>query len=314
MPVSQMPALPTRRDFIAGAGAGIVSLGLRRPAAAASGALPFLVVGDWGRDGASNQREVAEQMGHAAERIGSRFVISVGDNFYSNGIESVGDSQWQTSFEQIYAAPSLMTPWHVILGNHDYRGNVDAQIAYSATSPRWRMPARYYLRTEPLPDGGSADFFFIDTNPFVQKYYGSRTRVDGQHPMAQLAWLDDALGRSQAPWKIVVGHHPVFSGGTEHGSTPELIAALKPLLDRHGVRIYMGGHDHDQQHLMVGDVHYIQSGAGSETRPSSLIEGSRFASDRSGFMTAELAGDRFEFAFIDERGERLYQAVVPRSL
>src|ERR1700754_3247232 len=61
----------------------------------------FLAFGDWGRDGAQHQRDVAVQMGKAAAELGSRFVVSVGDNFYENGVKSVDDPQWKTSFEDI---------------------------------------------------------------------------------------------------------------------------------------------------------------------------------------------------------------------
>src|ERR1700740_1068049 len=75
----------------------------------------FLVIGDWGRDGAQHQRDVAVQMGKAAAELGSRFVMSVGDNFYDNGVQSVSDPQWQSSFEQVYTDPALQIPWYVAL-------------------------------------------------------------------------------------------------------------------------------------------------------------------------------------------------------
>jgi len=68
-------------------------------------------VGDWGWDGAFKQREVAAQMGSEAARSGSKFVISVGDNFYQRGVESAADPHFRSSFEDIYVAPSLQTPW-----------------------------------------------------------------------------------------------------------------------------------------------------------------------------------------------------------
>jgi tartrate-resistant acid phosphatase type 5 len=60
--------------------------------------LNFLVVGDWGRNGDSNQREVAVQMGKAAEGLASQCVISVGDNFYEDGVQSTSDPMWRSSF------------------------------------------------------------------------------------------------------------------------------------------------------------------------------------------------------------------------
>ncbi|KAG5395033.1 hypothetical protein IGI04_024996 [Brassica rapa subsp. trilocularis] len=93
------------------------------------GTLSFLVVGDWGRRGSYNQSQVARQMGKTGMNLNIDFVISTGDNFYDDGITSPYDCQFQDSFTNIYTAPSLQKPWYNVLGNHDYRGNVDAQIS-----------------------------------------------------------------------------------------------------------------------------------------------------------------------------------------
>ncbi|MGH2574998.1 MAG: metallophosphoesterase [Ignavibacteria bacterium] len=95
--------------------------------------LSFLVIGDWGRDGKFNQMEVANQMGLYAQKLNVSFVISTGYNFYPDGVFSIFDNQWQTSFENIYTHISLQIPWYVSLGNHDYLGNVQAEIDYTKT-------------------------------------------------------------------------------------------------------------------------------------------------------------------------------------
>jgi tartrate-resistant acid phosphatase type 5 len=105
-----------------------------------------------------------------------------------------------------------------------------------------------------------------------EEVYARAHRRSG--PRAQLAWLEAELGRSTAAWTIVVGHHPVFSGGSDHGNQPELIRDVRPLLDRHGVRAYFFGHDHDLQHIMVDNVHYLGCCAGADTRPTTKISGS----------------------------------------
>lgn len=314
--MSKKPATtlaPTRREFLAAAlGSALAwpALGAEQTDAAAGG-IPFLAVGDWGWDGGRAQQRVAGQMARTAADTACRFVVSVGDNFYSDGVASVDDPHWQRSYEAVYSAPALQVPWYPILGNHDYRGDPEAQVAYSAKSARWRMPARYYERSESSPETGQVDFFHIDTSPFVEAYRDSKVRIDGQDTKTQLAWLDGALGKSTARWKIVVGHHPVFSGG-QHGSQKELMAALKPLLDRHGVSVYLFGHDHDLQHIVVDDLHYIGCGAGGDTRRTSKIVGSLFAADDPGFFSGRIGGDHFDFAFFGADGDTLYRAMLPR--
>ena len=50
------------------------------------------------------------------------FVIAIGDNFYSKGVKSTSDPQFEQKFEQTFTAPSLNVSWYVASGNHDYYG------------------------------------------------------------------------------------------------------------------------------------------------------------------------------------------------
>jgi len=301
----------SRRSLLLGAAPamGLVTL----PAQARGPSLDFVVIGDWGRDGQSRQREVAQRMGGSAAAIGSRFVISVGDNFYEDGVGSVADPQWQSSFERIYTDPALMTPWHVILGNHDYQGDVAAQIAYSTTSQRWSLPAPYYTRTETLADGTSVAFFFLDTSRYILEYLRRpKVRVRGQDKQAQIDWLERALATSTAAWKIVVGHHQLYTVTGQEHDYPEMIGPFKPLLDRYGVHAYINGHEHNLEHIAVDGVHYITCGAGSATSPVVAPPPGQFASDHHGFMTMRLEAEGLGFSFIDDAGVTLYQAAIPR--
>lgn len=301
--------LITRRVLIATA-AGSTLLPMV-PATASTPSLNFVQIGDWGRQGSDKQREVGSQMGRTAEAIGSRFVISVGDNFYEDGVTGVDDPQWATSFEAIYPAASLQTPWHVILGNHDYRGNVAAQLAYSSRSPRWHMPARYFKTSETLADGTSADFFYIDTNPFLSMYRGTKVDISGQDTGAQLLWLDAALGASTAKWKILIGHHPLYTVNGGKRDQPELIGPIKPLMQKHGVKIYVNGHDHNFQYLQVDGLYFITSGAGSQTEQGKPASPGQFTSASHGFMAVALSADQFDFRFIDDAGLELFGGQVP---
>lgn len=304
----------TRRSLLLGAAPAI---GLRSvPAQARAPALDFVVVGDWGRNGQHHQTRVAEQMSRRAVAVDSQFVISVGDNFYDDGVSSVSDPQWKSSFEDVYTRPGLMTKWHVILGNHDYQrtGKPEVQIAYSRIDPRWSLPSPYYMRTERLADGIVVDFFFIDTSAYIQYYYrpGSVVHVDRAQPEPQFKWLEQALTTSQAAWKIVIGHHQVFAT-TAPGDYvgDDMIKRFKPLLDRTGVQAYINGHEHNLQHIRQDGVNYITCGAGSQTDPVTAPPGA-FGSGHHGFMAMRLEQDRLGFDFIDDTGATLYHADIPR--
>ncbi|WP_068089460.1 purple acid phosphatase family protein [Novosphingobium rosa] len=309
----------SRRDALIGlSGAAVAATLPLTKAAAAAPSLNFLVMGDWGREGVSHQRDVAGQMGRIAQSANARFVVAVGDNFYENGVASVQDPQWRSSYEDVYVAPSLQKPWHALLGNHDYKGTPQAQIDYTAHSSRWKMPARYYQLSGADYGMPAVDMFMLDTSPLVHSYRKNvesviAKNVASQDVAAQLAWLDRGLAASRAPWKLVFGHHTIYSGGSTHGNTPELIEQVKPILERHGVQAYINGHDHDMQHIRVGAIDYICTGAGSEVRPVSPIDGTLFSLSRSGFSHLALSQDALALEFRDYTGAQVYAASIARE-
>jgi tartrate-resistant acid phosphatase type 5 len=287
-------------------------------AAAAPAPCNFLVVGDWGRDGNAHQHEVAVQMGRAAHSLASQYVFSVGDNFYEDGVQSTSDPLWRSSFEAIYSAPSLQVPWYVALGNHDYRGSPQAQIDYATISQRWRMPSRYYKVSGSQIGAPHLDVFVIDTSPLVHKYRKDvhsaiAANVVSQDVPAQLRWLDEQLSRSTAPWRLVLGHHTIYSGGSGHGDTPETTELIEPLLRKHGVQAYINGHDHDLQHIRRGGVDYLCCGAGSEVRPVQAVEGTLYCAARSGFAVLRSSLDSLSVEFRDFTGATLYRGEIPRG-
>ncbi|MFN7010607.1 MAG: purple acid phosphatase family protein [Allorhizobium sp.] len=296
----------TRRNLMNGALAALALGGMARSAAAgqASGQeLAFLVVGDWGDDHShKTAREVARAMGAVGERNDIAFVISTGDNFYESGVDSISDDKWQTTFEAIYDAPALQVPWYAVLGNHDYGGSAQAQIDYSKKSRRWTMPDRYFQIDRTFA-GGRADFFFLDTQRMKgDTLLDMMLHLDAER---QLRWLDAALTESPAPWKIVVGHHPVFSGG-RHGDSRFLAKSLKPILDRHGVSLYLCGHDHHLEALRSEKVHYFVSGAGSRSRKPKAHPKSLFASPSPGFLLVRLSKKGGTASFYDKDETLLY--------
>ena len=307
-----------RRDVLASmvATAAVTALPMQVSAAYVR-PLDFLIVGDWGRNGTNHQRDVAVQMGRAADSLASRCVISVGDNFYDDGVQSTSDPQWRSSFEEIYTAHSLQVPWYVALGNHDYRGVPQAQIDYAGTSTRWRMPSRYYKVAGSELGAPHLDLFVIDTSPLVHKYRDNVHSVIAENVMSQdvavqLRWLDERLGQSTAAWKLVIGHHTIYSGGSGHGDTPETLQLVEPILRKHRVQAYINGHDHDLQHIRRGGVDYVCCGAGSEVRPVQPVEGTLFCKARSGFAAMRADADTLTLEFRDFTGASLYRSAIPR--
>lgn len=284
----------------------------------------FIAIGDWGRDGKYLQQETADRMGIYAQNHKMDFVLTTGDNIYPAGVTGTDDTKWQTSFEQVYTAQSLQIPWYASLGNHDYYGNVQAQIDYSAINTRWKMPARYYSFEKQIDNSSSVLFVIIDSNPFeksrLKSYQENKglndsivTARNEEFTKRQLIWLDSVLAHSTAKWKIVAGHHPVYSGG-EHGNTPELIEQLKPLLEKYNVQMYLCGHDHDIQYLKQPDsnVHYFVSGAGSQLRSTGNMEYTIYSNSINGFLAITITDTNITASFIDVNGNNLYSVEIKK--
>ncbi|WP_225000291.1 tartrate-resistant acid phosphatase type 5 family protein [Cesiribacter sp. SM1] len=290
--------------------------------AANTPALNFIVMGDWGRNGEDHQKEVARQMGKTAKEMGVSFVVSTGDNFYPSGVVSEFDPLWRYSFEDIYTDFSLQFDWYPILGNHDYKSDPDAQVAYSKISRRWKMPARYYSKTFNIPgsNGQKVLIAFIDTNPLIKEFYSNTEygpNVASQDTLQQKRWLEEVLSTPDPDiqWKLVVGHHPMFSGGMrkEGYDTKAIRSTLKPLLDKHEADAYISGHEHDLQHILPeGKTHHFISGSASEIRKTGKLPESKFAASEYGFMVFSVTKDAILVQVINDEGKVLYKTKLEK--
>jgi len=282
--------------------------------------LNFIVMGDFGRNGQYFQKEVAEQMGKASMTLGCKFTVCVGDNFYPNGVQSTTDYQWISSFENVYTNHSLYENWYVALGNHDYRGNIQAQIDYSNVSRRWKMPANYYSKTFELKDGSKVLMVVMDTNPYIDSYHKKGTdmhaNIIAQDTVAQKKWLVETLDTSDKSikWKIVVGHHPLYSGGKrkENPDTKAFEKKFAGLFDQYKVDAYLCGHEHDLQIIKPKGRYTTQflSGSACEIRPTGNREGTLFSASEPGFLTFSINNKKLQVQAVNEKGKIIHTTEI----
>ncbi len=275
----------------------------------------FYTIGDWGRNGYYHQKDLAVMMDLAGHKVEPEFIVSTGDNFYPNGVASIDDPYWISSFENIYTGPTLFCPWNVVLGNHDYRGNYQAQIDYTKKSKRWNMPSQYFYQDITTDDGAIARFVYIDTNPLNDEYYEETkySKVHGQDTTTQLKWIDESLD-VDVDWKIVVGHHPLYTGGKRAEDKMWVRQHIEPLLTKHNVHMYFAGHEHDLQHIKNPDLptHHIISGSGSEVRETNMMEYSLFAKSIQGFVASSITKDSIYNQYVDYQGSVIYQHTIKK--
>lgn len=225
--------------------------------------LRFVALGDFGT-GEAGQYTVAGAMNDYRQKFPFSFVLLTGDNIYPGGeIEKI-----DRVFEQPYRAiRQQKIPFYAVLGNHDIQtNNGEDEVRY----PEFNMQGRYYTFTK-----DPVQFWAIDTN-------------DNAAWSEQLTWLESSLAESKATWKIVFGHHPVYSSGL-HGSSTRLQKYILPLLRRYGVHLYLNGHDHNYERTKpIEGTTYLTCGAGASTRTVYRSEWTAYSQDILSFASLEV--------------------------
>jgi 3',5'-cyclic AMP phosphodiesterase CpdA len=229
--------------------------------------LRFISIADTGT-GAEGQYAVAEAMTQYHGQNPFNLAILAGDNIYNNGefdkINAVFERPYQPLLKQ-------GVKFYSCLGNHDIRtANGDLQVKYAA----FNMQGRYYtFRRE------SVQFFALDTN-------------DNADWKNQLVWLEKELSQSTAPWKVVFGHHQIYSAGV-YGLNQPFIKTLTPIFQKYGVQLYINGHEHSYERTRsINGTTYLICGAGAGTRPVGRSEWTEYSASRLSFATFDVYEDR----------------------
>lgn len=266
----------------------------------------ILVMGDQG-SGDDKAKLTARNMHAVCFLRECDYAISAGDNIYKVG-PKITEDNWRQMFVDKFVTvyqslwDSFQLPFFLALGNHDIgvngllyhdkaylksnltkehydserRSRMAAQVAFGEdqeNNPRmgdramWNMDSPHY--TKLIEENGIKTFLiFLDTN----YYPGTLVNHDTPENTAQAKWLLNQLTSKvakKADWRIVVGHHPLYSVG-RHGvnvgkgvgpSDVQLMNTLKdllePLMCMGKVDFYITGHDH---HMQIDQNHCDEDG------------------------------------------------------
>eukprot|EP00928_Gymnodinium_smaydae_P029524 TRINITY_DN22209_c1_g3_i1.p1 TRINITY_DN22209_c1_g3~~TRINITY_DN22209_c1_g3_i1.p1 ORF type:complete len:1075 (+),score=191.99 TRINITY_DN22209_c1_g3_i1:96-3320(+) len=245
------------------------------------GKVRYLAIGDQGSRGRV-QDQVAAGMANVASTMDPVAIMGVGDNIYENGVANRQEmwrmiDQWRGIYIDRYE--SLRRKWHMVLGNHDWYTDGMQQVYWTEdpanTGGYWNMPYPWFKVSHTI-DGVTVDSFLIDTclwltdaGDFNGCAWGFKQRPEDSFGLSRdemVNWLRDALSQSTADWKVVYGHHPLWSAGV-HGAQWELQGlrdSLGELLREQNVQLYVAGHDHSKQVIQVEGLTQIVTGAGSK--------------------------------------------------
>lgn len=197
-------------------------------------ALRFAVLGDFGAGGTA-QKAVADAMCRWRTKHYIRLVVTTGDNIYPDGSPALFQSEFYTPYSCLFAHG---VHFHGSLGNHDV---LTANGDFEVGARRFGMNGHNYVLRK-----SGVRLVFADSNSL------DRT------------WLRGALqARRGDRWTVVVFHHPVFSPGTQNGSTPGFRPGLPRIFRRRGVDLVLNGHDHIYAATKsLHGIRYVVSGGG----------------------------------------------------
>jgi hypothetical protein len=196
----------------------------------------FVVYGDT-RTNADVHRQVAV----AIADCGPGIVFHTGDLVGAGGDYGL----WDTEFFEPAGGLMRSVPVVPVLGNHEYGG----------AGPPWF----FYFFDRPLKEGwfamtyGNARMIGLDTN--VDYAAGSR-----QHDWLVQELQSAAYGA--AAWRIVIFHHPPFTGTVGHSDDIALQNQLVPLFERYGVDVVFAGHSHAYERYLHEGISYLVTGGG----------------------------------------------------
>ena len=207
---------------------------------APSGAEPFqfIVYGD-----TRTRHDMHRRVVSAILRDGvPDFVMHTGD-LVADGNEN---SMWPVFFD-IERELLRQTVFFPSLGNHE-RNSPKYYEFFQVGKPYYSF------------DWGNAHFIVlnsdlgnVDGDPSVKRAFW----------LLQRKWLEDDLAHSQqSDFRFIMAHHPPMTAvARRQGDNPEM-TALIPMFEKYRVSSGFFGHDHNYQHYLKKDVHYIITGGG----------------------------------------------------
>lgn len=269
------------------------SLTLPQDSPTPAAAVRFAALGDTGT-GENNQYSLSAGMAAHHERNPFDTVLMLGDNIYPDGDPKLFKDKFERPNAELLRRG---VRFYAALGNHDVRRGREAQMKYS----NFNMSGQPYYSF--VKGDGLIEFFALDSTNIT---------------LLQLRWLDEALSKSKAQWKIAYLHHPLYSSAITHGSDTKLRALIEPLFVKYGVAAALSGHDHTYERTKPQrGVNYFVSGAGGQLRKGDLDRRTPFFATGNdsvnSFVYFEVAADKLSFRAMDPAGNTLDSGALTRA-
>ncbi len=205
------------------------------------------------------------------------FAVMLGDNIYPSGATAGRDGRDTQRFRDLFVTPFAGLGRrhddfriYAVLGNHDWRTSREGAMAevhfFEQTRPFY-MDGLIY-RVQPPAGHGDVEVFALDTEVLLSSttVYKASLADDASEVRSEkrekplkwavpqtdaernmVSWLEQSLRSSKARWKIVIGHHPLWSGaGGKFEQAHALRQLILPTLCRYA-DLYLAGHEHTME-------------------------------------------------------------------
>lgn len=211
--------------------------------AAETGPVKFIYVGD-AQNGVMSHWSRLIRASYAAVPDAD-FILHAGDlvNRASRDFEW---AEWFKAVSHIHG----MIPALPVAGNHEYaRLGLSPNQTDRILSIFWRPQFTLPIEGE-LPADLHEVVYDMRYSQDLHIFILSTQNSDIQ---TQADWLNKQLAASDATWKVVSMHHPIFSSGRGRDSADRR-AVLLPVLERHAVDLVLQGHDHTYARGAIGQT------------------------------------------------------------
>jgi hypothetical protein len=252
------------------------------------GPFTFIVFGDSGR-GTAAQFNVRDRMLDSP----ADFVIHVGDMVYPEG----EPENFNPRFFQPYREMMRRMVFWPCLGNHDVVTNFGQpwRDAFYTPANNASGTENYYSF-----DYGNAHVAVLDTNA---------STAPGT---PQYSFVNADLTATQALWKIVAFHYPMYSSG-RRGSFTGIRDELEPLFDAHAVDLVFAGHDHVYERTKPmrggqivtpdrGRVYFVTGGGGAGLVPVGISRFTAYSESAYHFLRVTIDGPSLHGEMIRDDG------------
>lgn len=288
----------------------------------------------------SGAMPVGQAMAQLCQQKICEFGIQLGDNIYPDGADADDGKDDQKRMNDLILEPLLPLlnqetdlVVYSALGNHDWKSSrkgVALQTKWMEEQKQFHMDEQGYYRFTKGEPGNEVEFFVLDTNMILsgQTFYEVPLNPDGSEGQLetalaqgtaelekheahegpvngedkkQIQWLKEGLENSKAKWKIVYGHHILWSiGGTKYNEGHVLRELIMPTLCQYA-DAYIAGHEHDLE-LITDDCSLYPDSKQSEPLPL-IISGA----------ASKMRGTHTPFAQYQERTYPQYELIWSKS-